>query len=252
MNLQGPNFQITNVNHIIFDKDGTLTDAHVYWAEIIRRRSRAICTAFDLPVTLYSSKLELSMGLGPDGFLTSEGPIAIKSRSEVISIVSSMLRYDNIPATEDRINSIFSIVHHEFSLISHQFIQPIYSALSFIDHAISAGIALSLATSDSTQNTTNSLQVLGLLDTFSPAIVCCDSGFGDKRYGEPASVLCKMRGYSPSETICIGDSPMDFHMSESACLHSCLLTSTGQIPFDTLKSITNTVCHSLSEISITS
>ena len=40
----------------------------------------------------------------------------------IISIVSSMLRYENIPATEDRINSIFSIVHNEFSLISHQFI----------------------------------------------------------------------------------------------------------------------------------
>ena len=127
MNLQGPNFQITNVNHIIFDKDGTLTDAHVYWAEIIRRRSRAICTAFDLPVSLYSSKLELSMGLGLDGFLTSEGPIAIKSRSEV-SIVSSMCSLWQYLLLRPWLTRSFlcsSWVFFNF----HQFIQLIYSAL---------------------------------------------------------------------------------------------------------------------------
>lgn len=250
MNLHGPNFQIHNISHIIFDKDGTISDAHVYWSEIIRRRSYAICTALDLPFSLYSSKLELCMGLGADGLLSSDGPIAIKSRSEVISILTSMLRRDNIFVTEDLINTIFSVVHHEFAPISHQYIKPIHSALSFISQAASAGISLSLATSDSTQNTLTSLMTLELYNIFSPAIVCCDSGFGDKRNGEPAKALCEMRGFSPSETICIGDAPMDFLMSESSSLKSCILTSTGQIPFDTLKSVTSNVCHSLSEILI--
>ena len=31
---------IRNIEGVIFDKDGTLTDSHIYWSEIIRRRAK--------------------------------------------------------------------------------------------------------------------------------------------------------------------------------------------------------------------
>ena len=250
MNLCGPGFKINNVKHIIFDKDGTITDSHVYWSEIIRRRSIAICNEFCLPFDSYNSKIQHSMGLGLDGLLMAKGPIAIKSRSEVISTLIRMFELENILITEDQLNEIFAHVHIKFSSASHKYIKPITASLAFIDKLVSAGIALSLATSDSLENTIASLKMLNLHQVFSPGIVCCDSGFGDKRNGEPAKALCNMRNIHPSETICIGDAPMDFQMSEAASLKACVLASTGQIPYSNLQSVTSFVCHSLSEISI--
>ena len=42
------NTDIKNISTIIFDKDGTLTDSHIYWAEIIYLRSNAIIDEFNL------------------------------------------------------------------------------------------------------------------------------------------------------------------------------------------------------------
>ena len=39
INIINKNFRINNIEGIIFDKDGTLTDSSYYWAEIIKRRS---------------------------------------------------------------------------------------------------------------------------------------------------------------------------------------------------------------------
>jgi phosphoglycolate phosphatase len=250
MNLYGPDFEIKGVNHIIFDKDGTITDAHVYWSEIIRRRSKAICKVFDLPLDLYEAKLQVCMGLGFDGLLSPTGPIAIKSRYEVIQILINMLKLENILTNKDQIDQILISVHREFSSVSHKYIKPIDTCLAFIAQLSKVGIALSLATSDSLENTKTSLEMLKLYTIFSPGIACFDSGFGDKKNGEPARALCRMRGFSPSETICIGDAPMDLLMSETASLKACILVSTGQIPFVQLKSVTSFACRSLSEILI--
>ena len=92
-NILCKNLKIENILGVVLDKDGTLTDSNVYWAEIIRRRTSAISKRFNLSSNKYSFICE-SMGLDIDrNILIPQGPIAIKTRDEVVSNVVKKLGF---------------------------------------------------------------------------------------------------------------------------------------------------------------
>ena len=86
-------FGFRDIELIVFDKDGTLTDAHVFWAEVIRRRAAALVRHFDLTQNETAQLCQI-MGLNvATGKLLPKGPIAIVSRDSVIEIVIEFLLY---------------------------------------------------------------------------------------------------------------------------------------------------------------
>ena len=92
INIASKNFRIENIDAIIFDKDGTLTDSSIYWSEIIKRRSKKIQEDLLLSKEEYYELLKV-MGLDiTSNKLLPEGPIAIKSRKEVIDVIISHLK----------------------------------------------------------------------------------------------------------------------------------------------------------------
>ena len=54
--------EITGIKGIIFDKDGTLTNSNIFWAEIIKRRSLEIINFTKLDITHFSYLCKI-MGL---------------------------------------------------------------------------------------------------------------------------------------------------------------------------------------------
>ena len=62
INLKLKNIEIKNIDTIIFDKDGTITNSNVYWSEIIFLRSTEIIKTFKLNKNYLSFICE-SMGL---------------------------------------------------------------------------------------------------------------------------------------------------------------------------------------------
>ena len=48
INLKAKNFELNDIELIIFDKDGTITDSHYFWQEIINRRAKKICKKLSL------------------------------------------------------------------------------------------------------------------------------------------------------------------------------------------------------------
>ncbi len=236
-----------NISCVIFDKDGTLTDSSVFWGEIIKRRTEAIINTFRLDRHHYLF-IAGSMGLDLErNCLLPEGPIALKSRKEVISILhKNLLKLDENIKSE-KIEDLFSIVHEDFKIDSHRFIKPIRSACDFVRHCKKSNLIIVLISSDTHSNCLYSLRQLNLENVFD-LVIGGDSGFGNKEDGKSAKYICEYFNLSPNEVITIGDAPSDYLMSVQANLRGSILLETGQIPFSSLSSLNGNCYSSLSEI----
>ena len=72
------NLSFDEIECVILDKDGTITDSHYYWSEIIIRRARMIIETLNLDQKCFEL-IASSMGLNTfSNKLSNEGPIALK------------------------------------------------------------------------------------------------------------------------------------------------------------------------------
>lgn len=249
INIKTNKSHLEDLELIIFDKDGTITDSNFFWQEIINRRSKNICKYFSLPVS-YKKELEFVMGLDPiSRKLRPEGPIAIKSREEVIFEIEKFFKERGLNFNKKDFYIIFSETHKEFEKEAYDFVKPIHSAINFLELIPFKKVKLVLITSDSKANSKIALDKLGLTQKFD-LIIGHDSGLGDKKSGKPASYVCEQLSIPKSKTIVIGDSKMDYDMSLKAGLKNCILVATGQIPLEELELINSLSFNSLSELKI--
>ena len=248
--IKHSSFFISGIDHIIFDKDGTLTDSHLYWSAIIKLRSEVICQYFKLDPDKYLVPIQKQLGLSSSNRLSPEGPIGLKSRQYVVNHVVAFLDAYSIATDFSEIDHLFQIANTRVSSLSNSHIRLLPDVLDFLNKCLDSNILLSLATSDSYENTTYVLSHLGLNSFFGDCIVCGDSGFGEKTSGQPAKHLCSLHDCSTLSTISIGDAPMDRTMALNGDLNSHILVSTGQLSFSSLVSVSPHVCNNLSELMI--
>tara|TARA_Y100001968_G_C19430344_1_gene756644 strand:+ start:2118 stop:2879 length:762 start_codon:yes stop_codon:yes gene_type:complete len=247
--IQSTDLQFNNISGIIFDKDGTLTDSHFYWAEIIRRRTCAIQKHFDID-NKYFSSIAKSMGLDiKTNSLMINGPIAIKSRQVVIkSVIKNIAKLEVNTTTKD-ISDIFKKVHRDFKINALDYVRPISEACEFVKQCHSKNISLALITSDTRTNAEIAIRKIGL-DKIFDLVIGVDDGFGDKSTGLPARYACEKMGLTFDKVISIGDAPMDYKMALNSGLQGSILVETGQIPINNLLKISPYCVKSLSEINI--
>lgn len=249
INLKSKNLDLKNLELIIFDKDGTITDSHFFWIEIIKRRAKRICLEYKLDEKILPI-LQESMGMDIiNKRLSPKGPVAIEGRAKVIESIIQTLNKHQISVNEIELIGILKEVHNEFGKDAHNYVKPIDSACNFIKKLSNKKVKLALITSDSTRNANIVLETLDLKNSFD-LIVGGDSDHGSKKSGGPAVFACKELNISPNKTIALGDAEMDFLMAKNANLLSGILLATGQIPLETLKKYTSFSFESLNEISI--
>ncbi len=238
-----------NVKLIFFDKDGTLTNSNTFWSAVIKLRARALCDSLSLPDHYYDS-LVFTMGLNEHtNKLLPKGPIAIKSRAEVIDIVHSFLKEHFPQVSLTDIRSCFDHVQNQFQKSSIQYINPIPTAVSKVKLFNSIGLKLVLLTSDSIANANLALNQLDIFSCFH-LVIGRDSGFGNKVTGQSAQYACNELSIPPLNSIAIGDAPTDFYMAQNANLAGSILTATGQIPFNDLKTFSSSTIENLDNITL--
>tara|TARA_Y100001968_G_C19442644_1_gene763424 strand:- start:880 stop:1638 length:759 start_codon:yes stop_codon:yes gene_type:complete len=238
-----------NVSAVIFDKDGTLTDSDFYWSEVIRRRTLLIQKELSIE-TFNFERIANSMGLDiRNNCLKEEGPIALKSRDEVILNVVDTLNQLGFSTSHEQISEIFKIVQNKFQLEAQNYIKPIDHACDFVKLCRSHRLKIALVTSDTKVNALIALKKIGIYECFD-LIIGGDSGLGDKSTGKPAKHICHKLGLNPNQIIAIGDAPMDYYMALNSNLLGSILVETGQIPFNRLLELTSYSVHSLSQLSL--
>ena len=240
---------LSGIEGVIFDKDGTLTDSHVYWAEIIRRRANKICKFFELRNYDLYKDLTFTMGLDiGTGRLMPEGPIAIKSRHEVISSLMGYLEKLGYLDTHDTLVNIFKEVSDEFVDV-RGYIEPIESCCRLVRKLKEFGVKMSLLTSDTTSNAEIATDHLGLSNYFD-LILGTDKVNEKKSSGKTALYACECMSLLPEKVIAIGDTEVDYIMSQEAGLGGCILVSTGQVPVVELSKRTKFSVSSLEEVDL--
>jgi phosphoglycolate phosphatase-like HAD superfamily hydrolase len=238
---------LKNIESVIFDKDGTLTDVHPYWGRIIELRATALQEHFNLP---YPSQVLLQECMGMDLInerLRPEGPIALVSRKIVIEKVIECLDTLYRKALVSEIESVFTDVQKEFEKEMYDYVKILPGVKPFLYKLEAAKIKMGIVTSDSVVSTQKVLSYLGINKLFS-YIVGRESCAETKETGVPCRKALEVGNLNPLTTITIGDAPVDLIMAKQNNLLGSIGVATGQLPKETLRQHSIYVVDSLGEL----
>ena len=247
INLKTNNFQINNIETVLFDKDGTLIDLHYFWGKMTELRSLAVIQKYNLKNDMFE---KLCSFLGYDmqsKKMLSDGITALYSRSKIIEIFCKNLEDLHIYATVSELEELFDKVADEFYKNILDYTKPIPEAIDFVGKLYKQGVKLGIVTSDSIVSTRLTLKQFGWEKYFSVAIGR-ESHPDTKESGKPTISALKKLGANPKTTLMIGDAPMDYISAKNAEIENVVLVASGQINAVELLRTSKYVCNSLGEI----
>ncbi|HBA89131.1 MAG TPA: hypothetical protein DCZ75_14450 [Geobacter sp.] len=247
ISLSGNGWRLDGVNCVLFDKDGTLVDSHIYWGRIIERRSRAIVRHYGLGGETFDP-LCLAMGLDrPAGRLRPEGPIALVSREEVISVVRRELEAMGVEASEAALGELFVHEHKAFLPELFGYVSMLPGVRELLVRLKKLGVKTAVVTTDTVPNTRETLGYLGI-DHLFDAVVGKESTKEPKTTGVPATLALQLLGLPREGAVCVGDAPMDLLMAKNGGLQAGIWVATGQIEGEELTQYSPYGVRSLHEL----
>lgn len=249
ISLKTDNFEINNIDTILFDKDGTFIDLHYFWGKMTEMRASKIVKKFNLQKNMFST---LCLKLGYDtskGEMLQDGITAMYSRPVIIEIFCKNLNELGVKTTENDIEKIFDNVSKLFYENMSEYTKPIESAIDFIKNVKSKGLKTGIVTSDTKESTLLTLKHFHWEDLFD-VVIGRESTKDTKESGVPVKLALALLNSNPENTIMIGDTPMDYLAAKHGGVNKIILAATGQIDKETLSKTSGYTVSSLDEISI--
>jgi phosphoglycolate phosphatase len=243
--LIGPNWELDRIQNVIFDKDGTLTDLHLYWGRIVELRAKVLEKNYGLPM----GQLCKIMGYDWDeGLLLSKGPVGLYSREKVIDIVHIACKEDyGVFITHEVLGILFDRANGMFQDELFDYVELLPGAEFLLDTLRQNDIQIALVTSDSIISTEKVLLYLGI-DKYFDVVIGRESCKESKNTGTPCKMALDTLKANPFVTVTIGDSPVDIIMGQQNGCLAGIGVATGQTPESELRTYNVCTVNSLTDI----
>ena len=242
-------WKIDSIEAILFDKDGTLIDSHLYWGRIIEKRSHALIKTFDLKDQMHLLLCK-KMGYSLEKKrLLPEGPIALVSREKVIEILVNFIIEQGVPVTCSEVDKLLIEIHSDFLKEINEYIKILPGVEDFLKKIKDRGIKTAVVTTDSIKNTKETMRLLNI-DKYFDLLLGKEATPLPKTSGKPALIALEQLGVEAVRAIAMGDAPMDITMAKRAKLKAAVAVALGQVPFEKLKEETIYVVNDYNELNI--
>ncbi|MFZ2025186.1 MAG: HAD hydrolase-like protein [Microgenomates group bacterium] len=249
INFSALNWCIKDVETVLFDKDGTIQDLHIYWGEIIKMRSSAFVKDYKLNSQFFN-KICLWMGYDlSKQKLLEFGPVGILSREEIIDILFRKLKNNNITISKIEIQNLFEQVHKDFLNKMDNYVVILPGIKNLMKKLKSRNIKIAIVTSDSVVNAKKCMSLLKL-NSYIDAYIGREQSVLPKASGVHVKIALDMLGSTADKSICLGDAPMDLIMAAKGGLKAGIGVTLGQTSFQELSKYSNYIIHSYDELNI--
>lgn len=249
INLKTNEWEINNVETVLFDKDGTFIDLHFFWGKMTELRAKEVIKEFNLE-NKYFNKLCLFLGYDINtNKMLSDGITALYSRVKIIKIFKENLKKYNVNTTDEKLAEIFDKVSNDFYQNMQEYTKPIDTAIEFIKQLRKTDIKIGIVTSDAKESTLKTLKQFNWEYLFD-VVIGRESSEHTKESGIPTKLALTELKANPNSTIMIGDAPMDYISAQNAGIEKTILVATGQIDKETLKETSPYIINSLEEIEL--
>ncbi len=249
VSIKSQDWQIDNVETVLFDKDGTFIDLHYFWGKMTELRVEEVIKRYGMTKDSFTG-LCASLGYVPETQkMLKDGITALYSRAKIIDIFCADLKEYGVEATVKEMEEIFDYISEVFYKEMEKYTKPIEPAMAFIRDLRAKGLKIGIVTSDSLESTKLTLKHFGWEDLFDVSIGR-ESSPEHKESGVHARMALDAIGADAKTTIMVGDAPMDYLAAINADIEKTILVSTGQIEKEELLNTSDYVVNCLSELVI--
>ena len=205
----GSPVDLTGIDALIFDKDGTLIDLDAMWGGWARQLGARLDDVIRRPV---SPDVFATIGFDPTtGRVARGGPLATATMAGIEETVARVLRrWCPSIAAARRATAAAWLAPDPATLAV-----PLADLPSIFGRLRAAGRRIAVVTTDDRGTTDATLRVLGIRSEVE-ALVCADDGFALKPEPDAVIAICHAFRTDPSRVALVGDASADVAMGRAA------------------------------------
>jgi phosphoglycolate phosphatase len=205
----GTPVDLTGIDLVIFDKDGTLIDFHAMWGGWARELGTRLEAEVRRPV---APDVFAAIGFDPSsGRVTAGGPLANSTMTGIEEVVAAILRRwcPSVAAARRATEAAWFVPDPVAMAV------PLADLVALFAEVRADGRRIAVVTTDDRAPTDATLRALGVR-TAVAAMVCGDDGFAMKPAPDAVFALCQALQTEPPWVAVVGDSPADIAMARAA------------------------------------
>ena len=228
------------IRAVLFDKDGTLIDYRATWLAANRAAASDLAAAAGCPPA-FADELLRRLGYEPaSGAFAPDSPLLWASNGEIAARWSAQPELAGVA-------DVLALVEHRFADQDAFPPIPVTDLAALFDRLAARGLALGVATMDTTAAAEAMLARFALRERVA-FVAGADGGFGLKP--EPGMVqgFCAAVGLAPAAVAVVGDNLADLAMARAAGAGLAVAVLTGGCPPAALEGVADLVLASIAEL----